>query len=366
MNRNHDVENSTFNFKVLKMTKKIFLLPVLFFLLVYNLHAQDNELLIDKQGTFKITYGTLNGQGPDQYNKACGYTKAESDAATKNLVSLVDIFRRIPVLKDIKGFDGYCYLNGGRCNTKFGYGLPVTPCFFFETWSLRKGKEVKQTVEPPQWRFEVNMTDKFCSNGFNVSDYSNAYNPTNPAFSENGSNKSTVALREIFFLPGVKEEVCPGIDRYGDNLILFNPDRPEYWSHVTIREAFRLLIEYYKQLPDKIQVETMIPMLEGEFSNFSEAEKDGFAYFGSQESVSRIGSIKNETPVMRPNPDYWNRKLPRSAIQYMWLEIPPQEIVKSTMDDRFKRQDGYYYVSRLLFELDVNTLLPAIEKEIRK
>ena len=324
--------------------------------------AQDKELLINKPGTFKIKYGTLNGHGPDQYNKSCGYTQAESDAATKNLVSLVEVFRRNPVLKDNIGFDGYCQLYSGRCNTKFGYGLPSIPCFVFEAWELLKGKEVKQTVEPPQWRFEVNMTDKFCSNGFNVSDYSNSYNPTNPAFSEKGANISTVALRELFFLPGVKETVSPGIDRYGDNLIIFNPDRPEYWNQVTIREAFRLLMDYYRFLPDKIQVETIIPMLEKEFSKFSETEKDGFAYFGSQESVSRIGSKKNEIPVMRPNVEYWNKKLPRSAIQFMWLEIPPKATVKSKMDERLERQDGYYYVSRLLYELDVNSLLPAIEK----
>jgi hypothetical protein len=206
------------------------------------------------------------------------------------------------------------------------------------------------------------MTDKFCSNGFNVSDFSNAYNPTNPDFSEKGANASTVALRELFFLPGVKEEVSPGIDRYGDNLILFNPDRPEYWNQVTIREVFRLLMDYWKQVPDKIQVETIIPMLENEFSNFTEIEKDGFAYFGSQESISRMGSSKNETPVMRPNPEYWNRKLPRSAIQFMWLEIPKKEEVKRKLEENLKAEDGYYYVYRLLDELDVNTLLPAIEK----
>jgi hypothetical protein len=344
------------------MKTLVFVLLSVFLLSTLNISAQDEILLSDKHGTFKITYGTLNGQGPDQYNKSCGYTKAELDAATKNLVSLVDIFRRNPVLKDIKGFDGEAYLNGGRCNTKFGYGLPSTVKFYFKTWSLRKGKEVQWISEPPEWRFEINMTEKFCNSGFNVSDYSNAYNPTNPAFSEKGANSSAVALRELFFLSGVKEEVSPGIDRYGDNLILFNPDRPEYWNHVNIREAFRLLIDYYKQLPDKIQVETIVPMLENEFSNFSETEKDGFAYFGSQESVSRVGSVKNETPVMRPNPDYWDRKLPRSAIQFMWLEIPPKEIVKSQMDERWKQQDGYYYVSRLLYELDVNTLLPAIGK----
>jgi hypothetical protein len=119
------------------------------FLFMQNILAQDKKLLMDKPGTFKITTGTLNGQGPDQYMKSCGYTNAEAEAARKNLVTLIGIFRRCPVLKEIKGFDGIGDLNGGRCNTKFGYGLPGTPCFFFETWSLRKGKEVKQTVEPP-------------------------------------------------------------------------------------------------------------------------------------------------------------------------------------------------------------------------
>lgn len=328
----------------------------------YGALAQDKILLKEKPGTFKITYGTLHGQGPDQYNKSCGYTNSEAAAASKNLVALVDIFRRNPVLKVIKGFDGEAYLNGGRCNTKFGYGLPSTVKFYFKTWSLRKGKEVQWISEPPQWWLEVNMTEKFCSNGFNVSDYSNSYNPTNPAFSEKGANNSTVALRELFFLPGVKEEVGPGIDRYGDNLILFNPDRPQYWNHVTVREVFRLLMDYWKQVPDKIQVETIVPMLENEFSNFTETEKDGFAWFGSQESVSRIGSTKNETPVMRPNPDYWDRKLPRYAIQFMWLEIPQMEEVKRKLERNLKAEDGYYYVYRLLDELDVETLVPLIEK----
>jgi len=322
--------------------------------------AQDKILLKEKPGTFKITTGTLNGQGPDQYMKSCGYTKAESDAAAKNLVALVDIFRRLPVLREIKGFDGEAYLNGGRCNTKFGYGLPSSVKFYFKTWSLRKGKEVQWINEPPEWQFEVNMTEKFCSNGFNVSDYSDSYNPSNPAFSAVAMNKSTIALREIFYLPGVKEEICPGIDRYGDNLIIFDPGRPEYWNQVTIHEAFRLLMDYYKLLPDKIQVDVMIPMLKNEFSAFSETEKDGFAYFGSQESISRIGSVKNETPVMRPNPDYWDRSLPRSAIQFMRLEIPNKEEVKRKLEGNLQAEDGYYYVYRLFDELDVKDLLPVI------
>ena len=176
------------------------------------------------------------------------------------------------------------------------------------------------------------MTEKFCNNGFNVSNYNNEGRPSNPAYKAEEIGKAATELRELFFLPGGKEEVRPGIDRYGDNIIIFNPEQPEYWNHVKIHEVFRLLINYYKLYPDKIAMETMVPMLENEFSNFSETVKDGFTYFGNPESISRIGSTKNETPVMRPNPAYWNRKLPRSVVQFMWLEIPAK--------GNSKEQDG--------------------------
>jgi hypothetical protein len=340
----------------------IFLLYTCLFVSTNKISAQDSKLLIDKPGTTKIENNGVYGEGLDSYNQKCVYTKLEADANYKKLVGLIDIFRINPVLAEQKGYDGIVLLSNGRCNSRFGYGIPCTMCFMFEGWSLRNGKVAKQTSEPPQWRFEVNMTEKFCSNGFNMTNYSNTYNPTNSAFSEEGMDKATFALREIFYLPGIKKEVSLGIDRYSDQVVIFNPDRPAYWVQVTIREVFRMMMDYWKLIPNKIEMETMMPILGKEFSRFSETEKDGFAYFGNPESISRIGSTKNETPVMRPNPEYWNRKLPRSAIQFMVLEIPPKEVVKSKMDDRWKRQDGYYYVSRLLYELDVNTLVPAIEK----
>jgi hypothetical protein len=67
------------------------------------------------------------------------------------------------------------------------------------------------------------------------------------------------------------------------------------------------------------------------------------AGFSNTETISRIVSTKNVIPAMHLNPEYWNRKLLGSAIQFMWFEIPPKEIVKSMMDERRERQDGYYY-----------------------
>jgi hypothetical protein len=63
---------------------------------------------------------------------------------------------------------------------------------------------------------------------------------------------------------------------------------------------------------------------------------------------------------MRPAPDYWDRKLPRSAIQFMRLEIPKKEEVKRNLEGNLKAEDGYYYVYRLLDELDIKDLIPAL------
>jgi len=166
---------------------KLISVILVFGLSLFGLSAQNKILLKEKPGTIKITSGTLNGQGPDQCWNSYGFTNSESDAATKNMLSIVDVFSQCSVLKTISRFDGIFDLNGdGRCNTKFGYGLPTTIYFYFKSWSLRKWKEVQWISEPPQFRFEVNMTKKFCSNRFNVSIYSNVYNPTNPAFNEKG------------------------------------------------------------------------------------------------------------------------------------------------------------------------------------
>jgi GTPase SAR1 family protein len=122
------------------------------------------------------------------------------------------------------------------------------------------------------------------------------------------------------------------------------------------------LLDYWKCVPDKGQVDVIVPVLNRELESFSEADKDNYAYFGDPESVSRIGSRVNETPVVRPNPAYWNQDLPKASIQLIVLEMPKPEEVSSKMEKYLKNGDGYYYVYRLLNELDVNSLLPLIAK----
>lgn len=326
------------------------------------LFAQEITLLQDKPGTFKLQKEALNGQGPDLYGKMCACTNAESDVMLGKLEALVQQFRKAPVLTEIKGFDGVCRLYGGRCSSKYGYAVPADIKFWFKSWSLYKGKEVQWLNEPPQWIIEVNQPDKFRDNGFNVSDYSNTSDPTNPAFSEKAQRESSVALNELFYVPGVKEVLSPGIDRYGEYVIIYNPERPPFWEQVTVREAFRLLLNYYKCIPDKAGADAIVPVLNREFEAFSEDEKDSYAYFGDSESISRVGSKKNNTPVVRPNPEYWNRALPKASIQLIVLELPWPETVTGKMERSLKNSDGWYYVYRLMNELNLNDLSNMIDR----
>lgn len=324
--------------------------------------AQDKVLLTEKPGTFRLKKDVFNELGPDIYGKISSLTASESQATLNELEKLVQVIRLCPVLTENKGFDAVCNLGMGRYSSKYGYGVPSTLAFYLSTWSLSKGKEVQWKIEPPQWRMEINMTDKYRDNGFNETDFSNAYNPTNPAFSEAAMSKAAVELNELFFQPGVKRIIEPGIDRYGETYVIYNPDWPPYWEQVTIREVYRLLINYWKCVPDKAQSDVIVPMLNKELAGFTEEEKDGYAYFGNPESLYRIVSSENDTPVVRPNPAYWNKNLPRSAIQVMVLEIPDADIVRNKMNNSLKAGDGYYYIYKMLDELDIRSLLPVIAR----
>lgn len=78
---------------------------------------------------------------------------------------------------------------------------------------------------------------------------------------------------------GQKEELGNGIDRYIDEVIVvYNPDRPPYYLPVKIREIAELKIKYWKLHPDKMEADMMLPMLEDEYAQISETEREGWAY----------------------------------------------------------------------------------------
>jgi hypothetical protein len=107
-------------------------------------------------------------------------------------------------------------------------------------------------------------------------------------------------------------------------------------------------------------------MLEAEYAMISESERDGWAYNNTHDErcpVLGITPIPGPQPVVRLNPEYWNKKLPRSAIQILTFNrLTDTKIYTREKEDWLKQNAAGYSLSRFLEGFDFNTLVPAIDK----
>ena len=115
--------------------------------------------------------------------------------------------------------------------------------------------------------------------------------------------------------------VEPGIDVYdGEWFIIYDPSRPPYWITVTVNEAFAAVRESMSKWEDDYGTRMQKEFVEKEYAEIPESERDKPAYFGG--GISRVthkpgyGDQDSIFPrIVKVNPDYWNRELPKSAIQ---------------------------------------------------
>ena len=328
---------------------------VVFFCIQLLLCAQESRLLLDKPGKYKMKYYNVYNQND------CNFTKVETSANYQKLLTLTDAIRRNPVLADLKGFDCVASKTSLSCNPLYDYGIPSQIWIDFCSWSLENGKEVCWTDEPPEWSVDVNCLRTFGVSGFNVT----TDVPSNPkqGFTVDKWEKAADKVNELFFQPGKKEALFKGIDRYkGESVIIYNPDRPAYWLPVTIREAFALLFDYYRLGPDQTTSESILNILNQEYARFSEAERESIAHFDSG-FISDISTDSTGMPLMRLNTAYWNKTLPRSAIQFLSFYCPgDKDYIMNEKAEHLKNNEGTYHVSRFIEALDISILVHIIEK----
>lgn len=276
--------------------KKVFLSLILFNFLITALFAQTEEIpfLGDKPGTFEILSRT-------NYSFSIKFTPAEMAANMERIKELVSVVRQDPVLADIKGFIGrariYDISNTQKCN----YGVPARVSFEFSDYTYVKGKITYNAIEPPEWSILLNKMSGYWY-GFNTE-------------------------KCMFTIPFNKKTIAPGIDVY-DNVtyVIYDPSRPPYWVPVTVEEAFAVAREEAKKEKDEIAAKYNKEFLDNEWAAISPANLKNPAYFGGGISrVSDYSGLEGQDnifpPIMKVNPDYWNKNLPKSAIQFIVLTI---------------------------------------------
>lgn len=276
--------------------KKIAYSLICYSILITSLRSQPVKIpyLGDKPGTFEI----LSRTNYSMYQK---FTPAEMAANMERIKELVSIVRQDPVLADVKGFMGrariYDISNTQKCN----YSVPARVSFEFSDYTYVKGKITYNAIEPPEWSILLNQMSGYWY-GFNTE-------------------------KCMFTIPFKKETIAPGIDVYDKvTYVIYDPSRPPYWIPVTVEEAFAIAREEAKKEKDEISAKYLNEFLEKEWAAISPVNLKSQAYFGG--GISRVtdapsmGEQKNLfPPIIKVNPEYWNKSLPKSAIQFIVLTV---------------------------------------------
>jgi hypothetical protein len=323
-------------------------------------HAQDYPLIPDHPGTFEvIDWGVYT-----HYD--CGFTKAETTANYQKILGITELVLKNPVFTDQKGFNCWVYVFAKNCPEKPGYGIPCRLRFDFGDWFMDKGKEKVYKIEPPGWSVEVNSLENVFGGNYSLGASKPSDTPKE-GFNFEKWKSVNDKLHDCIYIPGQKEELGNGIDRYASELIVVhNPERPPYYLPVKFRELAEWMIEYWRLHPDRYQSDLMTGMLEAEYARFSENERDGLAYNNTYDErcpFLKITPIPGPQPVVRLNPEYWNKKLPRSAIQILTFNrLADSRRYTNQKEEWLKNGSPGYSLNRFLEALDINILAPAIDK----
>jgi len=268
------------------------------------------------------------------------YSMNEADELHRNVKMVAEWFiQKAPVLTNPKGFDLWVYFTG-YWNDKYklqpgNYGRRGELNFDFQMFSREGGK---WTVEPPHWSFDINNTEYGHGSNSNLPGWDNTKDPESL---EKPMNKAAADLNDLFRVFPFVREIAPGVRLYGGgNLIVFNPDRPQFWVPVTVREVADMKLAYYSLFEVHL-----LPYLKEEIAKLTKEELNAPAFSGHDEFFvlnvhPELDDKTNENGgrIMRFNPDYWDRTLPPAAIQFMTLYYPERSVTET--DDFFK-YNGY-------------------------
>lgn len=313
---------------------------------VFATAQEDAQYNFGKSGNWTFV-SNINGYG------------TEYAAMAKNTAVVAEWFHQnIPIMTNPKGFDLSVVLFGvwddkykkRKCN----YSIRGELNFGFQMFFVKGGK---WTVEPPAYEFDINNTETGHGTNFNFNGFDNTKD--NPSL-EVSMNKAAGDLNDLFQVFPLEKEIVPGISLYGDGqLIVFNPDRPPFWIPVTLKELADITLAYYTAFRSKEMGEIMLDQLKKELAELTVEELSAPAYQGDPKHfVLNANGRKEGLQIMRFNPDYWDRSLPASAIQFMTLWDPRMSEVEM---DEFYKNNGYkHFGQQIISSMNWNGLAGLI------
>lgn len=289
------------------------------------------------------------------------------DAITfaKNVRKISDFFiENSFTMKNRKGFDLKIITYGVRWDNNaaewtikpvkpYQYGLRGELAFLFQLF-LTNGNQ--WTVEPPNMNLYINETETGGHGGI----------------INEGEVQSE--LKKYFYVSTLAKEIAPGVQYFNSltntsgQIVVFNPKRPPFWLPVTVRELTQAKLKYYKNgsQSDRAVYDYIQPLIEG----LSEEELNAPAYYGSDDAILNVNGKGQGLQIMKFNPDYWDRTLPPSAIQYITISYNEfgyncsDESCWNSIKEAFYRSNGHVdFWQEIPKELPLEKLADLIDKK---
>lgn len=122
-------------------------------------------------------------------------------------------------------------------------------------------------------------------------------------------------LSKIFVKPLVAKELAEGVTAYQSGVIIISNPKSPYWIPVKCGELFDQITEYFNIVQEKDNSYVyVVEEIEKEKRGFSTEQLNGPAYFTTA-NISGVTAVENDSPLVRFNPDYFDKSLPRTSIQ---------------------------------------------------
>jgi hypothetical protein len=129
-------------------------------------------------------------------------------------------------------------------------------------------------------------------------------------------------VNEVFQARKALKALAPGVTLYSDGVIVAAGTERPYWIPVTAGELFDLQINYWTLRSKKDGNTVVLDMIKKEREKFTAQDLKSPAYHG-ENPISLISAKPNDKPYMRFNADYFDRKIPRTALQLITIRVNP-------------------------------------------
>lgn len=335
---------------------------LIFFLFILNcfpLLAQEPTPLKDEPGTWKYSY--LNDGNTKMYAQQFGMSAADMGIFKTKLDRMVEILHLNPVFAEPRGFNAsvesrpFAPHDYKKNSGYYGYVGEIN--LRLPMWFESKGRKYTQNIEPPRTTVYINHISLLKNSTFSVPSLQVSKGSGSANSGKTGNQRDAAEVLKDICKPMQIKQLAPGVFLY-DYAIVFIKPGAKLFLPLTVGEAFRRMIAYYEAATvEEPYNEFILNGIKEDYSNYSPDQLNQPAYFGGE--TSGITAEENNDPLMLFNNDFFDRTLPKTAVQAIVFPINADYFREPS--DFAPNSVGFMRINEFLHSLDVEAIAGMIE-----